>query len=130
MNQPRPILPVATLCRLVEWRLLIRTITYLRLILWTPWDENRLPKVQFRYQVDEETCLQTIQFSDDTVSAPDGVKHCLEKYPLDFQFPVFYQPDQIHNYTLVPGPARDDRLIFIVGIAGFLFALALVVFID
>ena len=91
-------------------------------------NQDQLPDVRFRYVVAGETLQQSIQFPEDIVSAPDGVKHCLEKYPLDSQFPVFYQPDQAHNYTLLPGPARDDRLVFIVSISGFLFALTLIVF--
>ncbi|MDH5216624.1 MAG: DUF3592 domain-containing protein [Gammaproteobacteria bacterium] len=91
-------------------------------------NQDRLPDVQFQYMVAGETHQQSIRFSEDMVSAPDGIKHCLDKYPVGSQFPVHYQPGQINNYTLCPGPARDDRLVFIVSISGFLFALALIGF--
>lgn len=92
-------------------------------------NQDQLPDVQFVYTVAGETIQQSIRFSEDIVSAPDGVKHCLDKYPLNSQFPVFYQSDQPHNYTLSPGPAHDDRLVFVVSISGFLFALGLIIFI-
>lgn len=92
-------------------------------------DSNRLPTVKFRYGVDSASFERSLQFSDEILSAPDGAKRCVEKYPLASQFRLHYQPDDVENFTLAPGPARDEKLIFIIGICSFLFALALILFI-
>lgn len=93
-------------------------------------DENKLPTVEYRYTAAGQDFTRPVSFSEDITSAPNGPQSCLAQYPMGCNLDVFYEPANPRNTTLQPGPAKEDKLIFYVGVAGFLFGLALIIFIE
>lgn len=93
-------------------------------------DDNKLPRVEYRYTLGEHEHVRPIHFSEDIVSSPNGPQQCLQENPPGATFDVFYDPENPENVSLTQGPARDDKLIFYIAITAFLFGLLLIFFIG
>ena len=80
-------------------------------------DENDLlPEIIFSYQVNNKNYRRTFEFPEGTHPLPEFVTFYKNKYPVNSEVEIFYNPEQPAIATLEPG-AQGDWMILAMGVA-------------
>jgi hypothetical protein len=91
-------------------------------------EDDTLPKIVFSYTVAEHRYRCDTKLPGDAALSPDLAESRVNKYPAGRQVRVHYNPLQPDQATLEPGPARDDWLIFSLGLAAAVLGLGFLIF--
>lgn len=91
-------------------------------------EDDTLPKIVFSYTVDEHRYRCDAKLAGDAALSPDLAESRVNKYPAGARVRVHYNPREPGQATLEPGPARDDWLIFVIGLAAALLGLGFLIF--
>lgn len=78
--------------------------------------DDLLPRIVFSYTVAGQRFERAVEFPSGTHPTPALAASYVSKYPKGTRVSAYYNPVQPGQATLEPGLARDDWLIFILGI--------------
>jgi hypothetical protein len=78
-------------------------------------DNDLLPDIRYRYQVDGQSYDSRFEFPSGTHPLPEFNRRYVEKYPRGAEVTVYYNPQQPADSTLEPG-AQGDWMILALGI--------------
>jgi Protein of unknown function (DUF3592) len=79
-------------------------------------ENDLLPEIIFSYQVNGKNYRRQFEFPEGTHPLPEFVTFYKNKYPVDKDVEIFYDPEQPETATLEPG-AQGDWMILAIGIA-------------
>jgi len=89
-------------------------------------DDDMLPLIEYRYQVDETEYQSRLQFPAATSPSEELSKSYVARYPVASDVTVYFQPGQPQQSTLEP-KSQGDWLLLVIGIVttlmGVLFLL-------
>lgn len=88
-------------------------------------DVDPSPIIIFEYRAEDKTCRYRLPTPDVSDVTPESAKRYLEQYPAGYSTDIFYNPQNPEESTLKPGPAREDWLIFGIGLIAAVFGLLL-----
>jgi hypothetical protein len=91
-------------------------------------ENDILPKIVFSYHVADRRYQRDLAVPGGDGVTPDFAESYVKKYPQGAKVQVHYNPQQPEQATLEPGPARDDWLIFSVGIGAALLGALFLIF--
>jgi len=80
-------------------------------------ENDILPKIVFTYRVGDHRYQRELALPGGSGVTPDFAESYVKKYPEGTKVRVHYNPEQPDHATIEPGLARDDWLVFAVGIA-------------
>ena len=84
------------------------------------------PLVRFTYQVSNKSYEGIVDIPAGESAAPDFAQRFLQKYPLDSELTVFYNPASPQEHTLKAGTNNEDWLLFAVGAGAFVMGLVFI----
>jgi len=92
-------------------------------------DENDiLPKIVFSYRIGDHRYQRELALPGSAGVTPDFAESYVKKYPQGTKVRVHYNPEQPDEATIEPGLARDDWLIFVIGMLATALGAAFLVF--
>ena len=91
-------------------------------------ENDILPKIVFSYKIADRRYQRDLALPGGAGVTPDFAESYVKKYPRGAKVRVHYNPQQPDQATLEPGPARDDWLIFTVGISATLLGTLFLIF--
>ena len=84
-------------------------------------DNDLLPHIVFKYQVEGELHQTAMQFPAGTQPMPEFSRSYLQKYPVASKVLIYYNPENPRQATLEPEGSADIWMILAIGIAATLF---------
>ena len=85
--------------------------------------DDLLPHILFSYTVSGQHYRQTIDFPRGMTPTPEFTANYMERFPVGVSVEIYYDPQQINNATLEPGPVKGDWLVFVLGLCSALLGI-------
>ena len=90
--------------------------------------DDLFPRIAFSYTVSGRRYERNMEFPSGTHPSPSFAASYVNKYPEGARVLAYYNPEQPDQATLEPGLARDDWLIFVLGIVVTLIGVGFLIF--
>ncbi len=84
--------------------------------------------IEYSYTVASRTYRRPLETPGISDTTPELAKRYLERYPVNAKVEVFYNPEQIDQATLTPGPGHDDWLLFVAGMGAMVLGISFLIF--
>jgi len=91
-------------------------------------ENDILPKIVFSYRVADRRYQCDLALPAGSGVTPDFAESYVKKYPEGAKVRVHYNPEQPEHATIEPGLARDDWLVFVIGILAMVLGAVFLVF--
>ena len=90
--------------------------------------DDLLPQISYSYAVSGRHYLHIMEFPSGTNPTATLAATYVKKYPAGAKIQIHYNPEQPEQATLEPGAARDDWLIFVLGLTATIFGIVFLLF--
>ena len=90
--------------------------------------DDLLPHIVYSYAVSGRSYRSTVEFPSGTNPTEILAASYVKKYPAGAKIRIYYNPLQPDQATLEPGAARDDWLIFVLGLAATIIGTVFLLF--
>lgn len=90
--------------------------------------DDLLPRIVYSYAVSGRHYQRIVAFPSGTNPTAALASSYVKKYPAGAKIQIHYNPEQPDQATLEPGTARDDWLIFVLGLASTIIGIVFLLF--
>ena len=90
--------------------------------------DDLLPHISYSYAVAGRHYQHTMEFPSGTNPTATLASSYIDKYPAGAKIQIHYNPEHPEQATLEPGAARDDWLIFVLGLTATIIGIVFLLF--